>query len=123
MAIATGSSSESYEMKIKNFGDFFKIGNYFQHIVKTKDDPDVKLPKPAPDAFLVCAKKFKPPVDPSKCLVFEDSSVGVDGAVAAGMQVVMVPDSRFKCTQENATQILKSLEHFQPELYGLPTFD
>lgn len=42
-------------------------------------------PKPAPDLFLMAAAKMN--VNPDKCLVIEDSSTGVQGAVAAGMDV------------------------------------
>ena len=123
MAIATGSTIESFAIKTAKFGSFFKVGNYFNHIVKTRDDPDVKKPKPHPDAYLVAAQRFSPPADPKRCLVLEDSGIGVDAGIAAGMQVVMVPDIRFKCTQKNATLILKSLEDFKPELFGLPSYD
>jgi HAD superfamily hydrolase (TIGR01509 family) len=40
-------------------------------------------PKPAPDVYLHAAASAQ--VAPSRCLVLEDSSVGVTGAVAAGM--------------------------------------
>jgi pseudouridine-5'-monophosphatase len=123
MAIATGSTIESFAMKITKFPAFFKIGNFFSHIVFTRDDPEVKRPKPFPDVYIVTANRFTEPVDPKQCLVFEDSNLGVDGAIAAGMQCVMVPDNRFKCTQKNATLILPSLLDFKPELFGLPAFD
>ncbi|MGH1492123.1 MAG: HAD family hydrolase [Acidimicrobiales bacterium] len=42
--------------------------------------------KPAPDLFLHAARTVG--VDPAKCLVVEDSVVGVTAAVSAGMQVV-----------------------------------
>jgi pseudouridine-5'-monophosphatase len=39
------------------------------------------------------------------------------------MSVVMVPDTHVTDQQkEGATLVLKSLEDFQPELFGLPPF-
>ena len=43
----------------------------------------VERPKPAPDLFLHAAKGMQ--VDPSHCLVIEDSDLGVAAAQAAGM--------------------------------------
>lgn len=47
---------------------------------------EVRNGKPAPDVFLHAAAKMH--VDPSECVVVEDSAVGVAAAVAAGMKVV-----------------------------------
>jgi len=123
MAIATGSTIESFKIKTSKYQQLFKVGDIFRHIVFSRDDPEVSAPKPAPDVYLIAARRFVPPVEPRKCLVFEDSGLGVDGAISAGMQCIMVPDQRFKCTQRNATQIIKTLLEFKPELYGLPPFD
>lgn len=123
LAIATGSTKESYEIKTKRHQDLFSSGLYFSHIVFTRDDEEVKRPKPAPDVYLITAQRFADSPSPDKVLVFEDSHIGVDGATAAGMQCVMVPDARFKVHQPNATLILPSLEHFRPELFGLPPYD
>jgi len=45
----------------------------------------VKRGKPAPDLFLFAAEKMG--IDPKRCLVIEDSPVGIKGAKAAGMTV------------------------------------
>jgi len=49
---------------------------------------DVTRGKPAPDIFLLAARRLG--VDPGKCLVFEDSLHGVAAARAAGMTPVAV---------------------------------
>ncbi len=46
---------------------------------------EMATPKPAPDLFLLAAEKMD--VEPSRCLVIEDSSTGVTAGVAAGMEV------------------------------------
>lgn len=53
---------------------------------------DVAHGKPAPDMFLLAAKKMR--VAPVKCLVFEDAEPGIQAAVAAGMKWVHVPSRR-----------------------------
>jgi HAD superfamily hydrolase (TIGR01509 family) len=50
---------------------------------------DVAHGKPAPDMFLLAAKKMGVP--PERCLVFEDAGPGFEAAMAAGMQYVRVP--------------------------------
>jgi HAD superfamily hydrolase (TIGR01509 family) len=47
--------------------------------------------KPAPDVYLEAARRLG--VDPSACLVVEDSINGVRAARAAGMTVVLVPNA------------------------------
>ena len=55
--------------------------------------------------------------------VFEDAPVGVEAALAAGMQCVMVPDSQLKPSlTHGAHSVLSSLLDFQPQLWGLPPF-
>lgn len=118
-SLGTSSTKEMAELKMSSHQKVFDL---FHHKVYGSD-PEVKNGKPAPDTFLLAAKRFDDTPDPSKCLVFEDSSNGVLAAANAGMQVVMVPD---KVTPEEkrkkATIVLDSLEDFQPELFGLPKY-
>lgn len=118
LALATSSNAESAAFKTKNHQSLFAL---FHHKVM---GPEVKEGKPAPDIFLLAAQRFVGhAVDPKDCLVIEDAPNGVKAAKSAGMQCVMVPDKHIPkewCTE--ADLVLKSLEEFKPEAFGLPPF-
>ena len=120
-ALASGSFHKDYLVKTTNHKDFFSL---FQLKV-FGDDPDLKRGKPFPDQFLLTADRFSESASsPGKILVFEDSPNGVIAAKAAGMGVVMVPDSRLdKELYNNPTQVIFSLEDFKPEEFGFPAYD
>ena len=116
-ALATSSSSPMFEAKFEKHKKWF---SQFTQIVKG-DDPELKEGKPAPDIFLLAAKRLG--VDPAECLVFEDAPTGTEAALAAGMSVVVVPDPNMDhCHYKNASQIISSLKDFDPEYWGLPKF-
>lgn len=136
ICVASGSCKESVEVKVLRHLDVFGL---FNHMV---NGSEVKHGKPEPDVFFLAASRFNPKPEPSnvsqkisflapvltffchfQCLVFEDSFPGVQAAIAAGMQVVMVPGPHI--TEEKrakATLALNSLEDIKPELFGLPPF-
>ena len=83
------------------------------------DDPEISQGKPAPDIFLLAAKRLG--VAPENCLVFEDSLAGMKAAKVAGMSVVVVPDPVFaRELFQDADRVLNSLTEFEPQLWNLP---
>ena len=82
-AVATSSDRGSAIYKISRAG----LAPHFPHVV-SRDD--VVSPKPAPDPFLRAAALLG--VDPARCVAFEDSEIGAQAAMAAGMYVIQVPD-------------------------------
>lgn len=124
IAIATGASEAGFQKKTGHIGDILR--KPFSHHVFAGSDPEVKRGKPHPDVFETAARRFKnPPKDMKSVLVFEDAINGVKAALAAGMQVVLVPDKRLDLSRVlvKPSLVLESLEQFRPELFGLPKFD
>jgi len=120
IAIATSSKRTNFERKTRDLTEKFKV---FHHIVLGSDDDEVKNGKPAPDIYQVASRRFSvEPDSPKKVLVFEDATAGVIAGLAAGMQVVWVPHPCLDHSKQETTLLIKSLEDFQPELFGLPKY-
>ncbi|MFC3912756.1 HAD family hydrolase [Pseudaeromonas sharmana] len=83
MAIGTGSLHANAERILEQSG----LGRFI-HTVVAADD--VLEHKPAPDTFLQAARLLQ--VKAEDCLVFEDTEIGCQAALAAGMACVMVVD-------------------------------
>ncbi|KAI5678698.1 hypothetical protein M9H77_09648 [Catharanthus roseus] len=83
---------------------------------------EVTSAKPAPEIFLEAAKRLH--IDPSSCLVIEDSLPGVTAGKAAGMEVVAVPSlPKQSHLYSSADEVINSLLDLQPEKWGLPPFE
>lgn len=118
MAIATNSTLRSTQQKLHSLGHLM---SYISHIV-TVDD--VQHGKPSPDIYQLACSKFPSSPKPENCLAFEDSAHGLHAAIAANMQCVMIPDEKMDESEKKlATLVIKSLEEFKPELFGLPPFE
>jgi len=85
MAIGTGSARIAAEAVLRNTN----LAGYMSAVV-TADDVDEH--KPNPHTFLLAARRLG--VDPARCLVFEDTEIGRQAALAAGMACVMVVDGQ-----------------------------
>lgn len=81
IAVASGGTRKAVEHTLTLLG----IKDWFGAIV-TQDD--VQNSKPDPEIFLLAAARLG--VDPGKCVVFEDSPLGIEGAESAGMKWVKI---------------------------------
>jgi HAD superfamily hydrolase (TIGR01509 family) len=79
---------------------------------------DVPRPKPAPDLFLHAAASMG--IAPARCVVIEDSPLGVQGGRAAGMDVIafadFLPEARLRAA--GASAVVHRLDDVAP-LLGL----
>ena len=123
-AVCSACTTFTFSLKVKHFGDFFDTGKHFDHIVRAGDDPNIKRNKPFADPYLHCISLFDPKPDPRNVLVFEDSPTGLQSALSAGCQVILVPDSKYDKKQfmNYATHVIDSLHDFEPQMFGLPKF-
>lgn len=85
LAIASNSMTPFIEDALTGLG----LRNYFQFIVGIDQ---VNQGKPAPDVYLRAASLAG--VMPGNCLAIEDSRVGAQAAVSAGMRVIAMPNLR-----------------------------
>lgn len=75
---------------------------------------DVENGKPAPDIFLLAAKKLG--VAPGDCVVIEDAHAGIEAALRAGMPVLAVATTHPVADLGAATAAIESLAAANPDL-------
>lgn len=102
--IAVASSSDTAD--IKNNLEKTKLEKYIDEIAS---GAEVENGKPAPDVFLLAAKRLG--VDAKDCLILEDSKAGIKAGKASGAMVFMVPDmfTVDKECEDTADRILTDL--------------
>jgi HAD superfamily hydrolase (TIGR01509 family) len=83
MPLAVGTSASAYDVDHLLRG----IG-LLQHFPVVVTADDVTLGKPNPEVYMLAARRLC--ADPARCLVFEDSIVGIHAARAAGMRAIGV---------------------------------
>ena len=100
IAVATSTFSDLFELKTRGH-DFF---DRFDIIVKG-DDVEIERPKPAPDIFLLAARRLNVAID--ECGVLEDSPAGIEAARASGGQVYPVTsqDALLRLLQEHGVDL------------------
>ncbi len=92
LTVASSGSMDKINFSLKKVN----LIHYFDVIISSSE---VKYGKPAPDLFVLAAKKID--VKPSRCLVIEDSINGVKSAIKARMRVIGFPGSFSRVQLEN----------------------
>jgi HAD superfamily hydrolase (TIGR01509 family) len=94
VALARDRARRGFPVSVASGGDALTVArtlaaigvqDLFEIVVTAAE---VKHGKPAPDLFLLAAKRMA--VAPVDCLVFEDSALGIQAAERAGMGAVLV---------------------------------
>lgn len=103
-AVASSSSRAEIEDRLTRTG----ILSCFQ---AAAGGDEVPRGKPDPAVYHLAAARLG--IAPAQCLAFEDSSHGATAALAAGMQVILVPDLRRpeQPVEQAAMAVLDSLAH------------
>jgi HAD superfamily hydrolase (TIGR01509 family) len=108
LAIATGTLRAEAAMILQRSG----LRELFVDVVAAED---VAQGKPAPDVFVTALGRLgfilrsRPPIEPSQCLVIEDTAAGVRAARAAGMRVLALSQSAAQAELAEADMVRKSL--------------
>jgi HAD superfamily hydrolase (TIGR01509 family) len=109
MAIGSAAIMDNINFVIQNM----HIEHYFNAIISAND---VKNSKPDPETFLKCAETLS--VAPADCLVFEDTPKGVECALNAGMQAVVILGEHEAAEFEQYENVIHLVRDYQ----GLETF-
>jgi len=105
LAVASQSSHALIEASLRAS----RLAHHFRVVASVQDVGDVG--KPAPDVYLHAARHLEVP--PSACLAIEDSVVGVQSALAAGMRVIQTRGTTYPAPpQPGVHAVIESLHDF-----------
>ncbi len=102
VALATSSRQQKMHMVMMDL----QFLQYFDEVVTGEE---VTQSKPAPDIFLLAAKKLA--LQPEDCLVIEDAVAGVTAAKAAGMKCIAITTTHNAAQLHEADLIIDSFEN------------
>jgi HAD superfamily hydrolase (TIGR01509 family) len=115
LAVASGARREEIAYILNEAGIF----PHFRAIVGAED---VHNAKPDPEPFLTALERLnaaggdgEAPLEPSQCLVVEDSVGGVEGAKAAGMRCLAVANTYPARALAAADRVVSTLDGLGPE--------
>jgi beta-phosphoglucomutase len=103
-AVASSAPRLNVEVVVRALG----LAAHFGALVAAED---VEHGKPAPDVFLAAARRLAVP--PSRCVVVEDASAGIEAARRAGMASIGVGPPGFA----PAHLVVASLEQLPPDTF------
>jgi beta-phosphoglucomutase len=106
-------ASSAPKLNIQAVLDELQIWPYFDAVLSGEASP-LLASKPAPDIFLEVARQLK--VLPARCLVIEDSVVGVQAAKAAGMACLAVTTTHHARDLIAADWAIDSFDDLQPQM-------
>lgn len=101
MAIATSGIQPNIDFMFEHL----PVKEYFAEIVNSAH---IKNGKPDPEIYLLTAKKLK--IEPTKCLVFEDSVPGIISAKSAGMMVIALTTTQLSHELAMADWVINDFE-------------
>lgn len=81
MAVASSAMKKNVDFIV----DALQLNSYFESVVS---GDEVSHPKPDPEIYLLAAEHLG--VDPRRALAFEDSFIGIEAVVDAGMKCVAI---------------------------------
>jgi len=117
------ASSGSHEKMQTTLGKTNLLPYFSKRLYSTSE---VTRGKPFPDVYLYAAKKMGIE-DPSKCLVVEDSPLGVKGGISAGMTVFGYAELMSKEKLEeagahhifvNMSNLVSEIQSYEKEIYN-----